>query len=87
MESELEQKADPRTEDPDICGDEYVGATGITWICVKQVHSKVYKRKNRYGYVFSSGSDNHYYINKYPKDEDGLSTNSSTQSLSENHVD
>lgn len=78
---------DPRATVSGICGVEHEGATGITWICVKQVHSKVYKRKNRYGFVYSSNTESHYFINKHLKDDDGLSTDSATQSVSEDHVD
>lgn len=63
-----DNELDPRAESEDICGVELETAR-YTFICIKKVHGKEYKRRSGSGVVYSMGSDNHYMINKYPNRE------------------
>lgn len=61
------EREDERAQRPGICG---VTRTtgGIEWICIREVHAEVYRRRTRVGEVFESnpGVDRHYYVNRYP---------------------
>lgn len=58
---------DPRTERHDICGVTFIGATGIEWICIKEVHAKIYtSRKGKVVYDTNPNADRHYFVNRWP---------------------
>lgn len=59
---------DPRTEKDDICGVTFTGATGIEWICIKEIHQKTYPMKKPPGYRLqeSPSVHQHYFVNKWP---------------------
>jgi hypothetical protein len=65
---------DHRARKDGICGVTFTDVSGREWICVKQVHAKVYQRHNpRPGenpMKFSEyGADNHYMVVRWPNRE------------------
>lgn len=55
------EAVDPRTERPGICGVVQVGATGIEWVCIKEVHAT--EDDVRQG---REKADRHYFVNRWP---------------------
>lgn len=58
----------------DICGVIHVGGLGIEWICVREVHAKVYirrkttKRNHKGDLIYSNNpvADKHYMVARWP---------------------
>lgn len=71
---------DPRVQ-PGICGHVEVGGLGIEWVCVREPHGKVYRRRrrSRHGSPYETDQDQqpprpgetvqgdrHYMVRRYP---------------------
>lgn len=73
-----EAEEDDRVKREGICGVTRIGPSGIEWICVKQVHGKVYERKTsgrtykKGDPIFSESMSNfqHYFVNRWPNRKD-----------------
>ena len=58
---------DPRTEREGICRITFTGATGIEWICIRDVHQPVYRAKR--GETIFADTPNaafHYFVPRWP---------------------
>lgn len=65
----------PEEGNPRQCGVVRIGGTGLEWVCVREVHAKVYIRHRTGAPIFPSGrqpdgrpvqADRHLFVRRYP---------------------
>jgi hypothetical protein len=63
---------DPRAKGTGICGVTRIGGTGIEWVCIRQVHAKVYNRHKNGAPIYNDNpkTEQHYFVPKWPHRKD-----------------
>jgi hypothetical protein len=59
---------DPRIKETGICGITCIGGSGIEWVCIRQVHAKVYNRHKNGAPIYDNNrrADQHYFVPRWP---------------------